>query len=548
MIKTTRGETMRSLKEFEQYKMMIITMDDLIFNLNELRYDFLQLLYPKTFGNMSFQEYSKHLGTVHTMYSYIQSSMVETLNNKIETFIYDEKNLHNIILKESTDALLNLVKSKNIKVIVLTTHDHEKAKQLLAYRHLDQDIDQVISITETCKDVPSIKLFHTLANLYQFDFSELLFISSMDSLFKCIQYSPIDHIFIPDNKNSYLDPENHPTAMMASLFDVLQYALFGKYTSTDLYKEFLGYDENMNEQQKRNRYTYLKMKYENSPEILPIVDQVFSKDSTISIGEMKTQAFNEAFSDIEKKFDQMDLQNQSDPSNTFLEFQNLRNAGKEERPQIEPVEELVEDTTPIEKMDDNPMLFDSTEEFNLDHLDKTIELTKILEEPVHIPSDQAIGQMFDSIENKETTSEDEKYSKETIEEASPGADTENTNKKERLVKIENILLTALLNLLTAFIVVSFGGIIYMCFYDKVDSIWFLKAIFDIVFVGFSKLCALLYQGITSPFDSLAYENLSSVSPLFTTYIIMILVVFIVISLYKILRYYTSLHDDNYYEM
>lgn len=593
MIKKVRGDIMSSLKEFEQYRVMVITMDDLIFNLNELRYDFLQLLYPKTFGNISYQDYSKRLGTIQSMYGFIQPGMINALNTKIEDFIYDNKNLHNIILKESADALLNLVKSKGIKVIILTTHDKLRAKQLLAYRHLDQDIDQVISISETCKDIPSIKLFHALSNLYQVNVSNILLITSLDSLFQTIQYSPIDSIFVPDNKNSYYNPNNHPTTAMTSLFDVLQYALFGKYTSSDIYKDFLGYDENMNEQQKRNRYTYLKMKYENHPEILPIVDEVFSKNINIPIGDMKTQAFNQVFNDIEEKFENINFEQES--SDTFLNFQALRENEKVESTdnlfaneqtaeeksspifsEMQEISEPLGDTPTADKQeeshqtieevkmdtskensntveeikseDNEPIIFDTTQEFTLEHLDKTVDITKITDKAANIFSDDKIQEIFDDIEDNKVNQQSQKESDEqsayipdqTVE--IPHHDT--TVKKEKINWLE-VILTGILNFLTAFLFVSFCGIIYMCFYEMSSSMWFIKAFFDLFFVGFANICEMIYNWIVSPFPSLAMDRITIVSPLFIKYMMMVFVIFLIINAYKITHYFLEKNENHY---
>ena len=526
---------MNNLKAFDQYKMVIMTLDDLVFNLNQLRYDFLQLLYPKTYSVITYQEYTRHLGTIDSMYSFMEESIKNSINERIEGALYNAKNLHNITLKESADALVSYIKSKGIKVILLTTHEQIKAKQLLAYRHLLEDVDQVISISETCGKEPTIKLFHALKDLYHIELEETLFITSLFSLLSCVEYSSISTLFVPDNKNSFFDPKLSVTTMN-TLFDVLQYALFGKYTSTDLYKEFLGYDENMNETQRRNRYSYLKMKYENNPEILPIVDEIFLSNDSLSSD--KTQAFQNIFKNVDHHFEELEKQ---EPQEEFLTFQELTKESQEEpiieeeipesieEKQEEPVQEEVVEPT-LEKTNENaePILFDTTSEFTLDHLEQTKELEKI-DEPVTIQSNKQIGEIFDAIEDSKPEYETDIDIEESIE----------PQKEKKSLFFLEVLLSAILNFMVSMIVIAAGALIYLCLYEVVKPYWFLKTVFDIIFMGYVRICMYIYQFLV---PHLPLTLLKQVSTSFIVFCIMILVCFIIICIYQIIRYFINKND------
>lgn len=581
---------MRALKDFDQYKVLVITMDDLIFNLNQLRYDFSVLLYPKTFNQFNYQEYTKRLGTIKMMYSFIEPSMIPSINQKIENYIYDNKNLHNIKIKESADAFISLAKSRGLKIVIMTTHDATHAKQILAYRKLNQDVDQVISISDLCGDSVSIKMFHALANLYHVQMDEILTISSIASIFKCIQFSTMDSVFIPDDKNSYFDYHLNPTIVMTSLFDVLQYALFGKYSSIDLFKDFLGYDDNMDEKQKMSRYNYLKMKYENQPDILPIVDEVFSKENYVSLSDQKTQAFDEVFSDIEKQFDQMDFKSEAEKSATLLSFQQIRHNYKEEdspnstlsfAPSVEDIvdepieetsefkedeaflqpaklkedeadapeihEEVISDPSTIQEPEESvsnkveafeevvdevkesnqeeKLIFGNDVEFTIEELEKTRPVTPV-NESTHIFRDEKIKEVLQQIESFD---EEEEIEEIEIED-------------ERISKTE-IFLTIILNFLSSILIISFGGIIYMCFSSLVESVWFLQAIFNLIFIGFPNFCFWIYDTIVSPFPSLAIQSATIITPTLYQYIILIMTMFILISGYKVIRYFTRKHFE-----
>ncbi len=527
---------MNTLKAFDQYKMVIMTLDDLVFNLNQLRYDFLQLLYPKTYSIITYQEYTRHLGTIDSMYSFMEDSIKNSINERIEHALYNTKNLHNITLKESADALLNYIKSKGIKVILLTTHDQIKVKQLLAYRHLLEDVDQVISLSETCGKEPSIKLFHALSDFYHIDLQDTLLITSLTSLLSCVEYSTINSLFVPDNKNSYFDPKLSVSSMN-TLFDVLQYALFGKYTSTDMYKEFLGYDENMNETQRRNRYSYLKMKYENNPEILPIVDEIFLSNDSLSSD--KTQAFQNIFKNVDQHFEELEKQ---EPQEEFPTFQELTKENQEEpiieeeipeiieEKQEEPVQEEIIVEPTLEKTNENeePILFDTTSEFTLDHLEQTKELEKI-DEPVTIQSDKQISEIFDAIEDSKPKYETNIDLEEPIE----------PQKEKKSLFFLEVLLSAILNFLVSMIVIAVGALIYLCLYDVVKPYWFLKTVFDMIFMGYVRICIYIYQFLV-PY--LPLTLLKQVSTSFIVFCIMILICFIIICIYQIIHYFINKND------
>lgn len=548
---------MSSLKDFEHYKAIVITMDDLIFNLNELRYDFSLLLYPKTFLHFSYQEYTRRLGTVKSMYSFVQEEIATLMNRKIENFVYDEKNLHNIRIKESADALLSFAKSKELKVILLTTHDATNAKQLLHYRHLTQDIDQVISLSDVCGDMPSVKLFYALKESYHLELEEMLVISSLTSVFKCLQYSPIDTIYVPDNDKSYFDASLSFNGVMNTLFDVLQYVLFGKYTSADIYKDFLGYDENMDEKQKASRYAYLKMKYENQPDILPIVEEVFSTSNKVEVGEM-TKEFHQAFSDIEKKLLKVESEIKADASSTLLSFEKIRE--RDQHPIKEPVPVKVEEPEPIlqndpentiEPISEDKLIFDQTQEFSLDELDRTMELSPI-NEPVDIPKNDKIQEIFDELEERESIKEsvtapqaasiEPMMADESSETLSVAAETEPVIEEDEKLRVLDVFLSGVLNLLTSIMIVSIGGLVYMCFYDIVEDNAIIRALFDIFLVGFANICTAIYEFIVQPFPALSIYNATSVSPMFLQFIIIIFTVFFISSLYKIIGYFWHRHE------
>lgn len=548
---------MSSLKDFEHYKAIVITMDDLIFNLNELRYDFSLLLYPKTFLHFSYQEYTRRLGTVKSMYSFVQEEIATLMNRKIENFVYDEKSLHNIRIKESADALLSFAKSKELKVILLTTHDATNAKQLLHYRHLTQDIDQVISLSDVCGDMPSVKLFYALKESYHLELEEMLVISSLTSVFKCLQYSPIDTIYVPDNDKSYFDASLSFNGVMNTLFDVLQYVLFGKYTSADIYKDFLGYDENMDEKQKASRYAYLKMKYENQPDILPIVEEVFSTSNKVEVGEM-TKEFHQAFSDIEKKLLKVESEIKADASSTLLSFEKIRE--RDQHPIKEPVPVKVEEPEPIlqndpentiEPISEDKLIFDQTQEFSLDELDRTMELSPI-NEPVDIPKNDKIQEIFDELEERESIKEsvtapqaasiEPMMADESSETLSVAAETEPVIEEDEKLRVLDVFLSGVLNLLTSIMIVSIGGLVYMCFYDMVEDNAIIRALFDIFLVGFANICTAIYEFIIQPFPALSIYNATSVSPMFLQFIIIIFTVFFISSLYKIIGYFWHRHE------
>ncbi|WP_041138194.1 HAD family hydrolase [Beduini massiliensis] len=548
---------MSSLKDFEHYKAIVITMDDLIFNLNELRYDFSLLLYPKTFLHFSYQEYTRRLGTVKSMYSFVQEEIATLMNRKIENFVYDEKNLHNIRIKESADALLSFAKSKELKVILLTTHDATNAKQLLHYRHLTQDIDQVISLSDVCGDMPSVKLFYALKESYHLELEEMLVISSLTSVFKCLQYSPIDTIYVPDNDKSYFDASLSFNGVMNTLFDVLQYVLFGKYTSADIYKDFLGYDENMDEKQKASRYAYLKMKYENQPDILPIVEEVFSTSNKVEVGEM-TKEFHQAFSDIEKKLLKVESEIKADASSTLLSFEKIRE--RDQQPIKEPVPVKLEEPKPIlqndpentiEPISEDKLIFDQTQEFSLDELDRTMELSPI-NEPVDIPKNDKIQEIFDELEERESIKEsvtapqaasiEPMMADESSETLSVAAETEPVIEEDEKLRVLDVFLSGVLNLLTSIMIVSIGGLVYMCFYDMVEDNAIIRALFDIFLVGFANICTAIYEFIVQPFPVLSIYNATSVSPMFLQFIIIIFTVFFISSLYKIIGYFWHRHE------
>lgn len=500
---------MSSLKDFDNYRVVVFTMDDIVFNLNQIRYDFSQLLYPSAFKNMTYHEYAMRLGTVQSMYSFLDTDSISSVNDKIESYLYSEKNLRNIKVNENIEAVFNLLKSKNIKIVLFTTHSSKRAKQLLQYKGLLSQIDQVVSISEFSETTPSIKLFHTIIDLYSTNHYELLVVSSLNSIFKCIRYSPIDSVYVQMTKLTCLEPSLKATAMVSSLFELLQYILFGKYTATKMYNDFLGYDDNMSDEEKRSRYEYLKIKYNDSPELMPIVDEVFSENNEIQFGDFNTQEFRFHFSKLS--------QNNNEP---ILKQEELFNDNNTENTLIQTKTSIPIDHT--QSME----LFESedTKEFEFNFDDSLDNQATSIQ-----PMDPEVSNILKDINHEDShisnefTSLDDNYD-----------DSDDKNNAE---KIYNIIISGLMNFINAFLFVSIVGLLYMSFETMINSQWIVKAFCDMFIIGYTKLCFILFDAIPILPDST--QLLSGTTVLFNQFLVIILCTFLILSVISIFKYFTN---------
>ena len=509
---------MNSLKDFENYRVAVFTMDDMVFNLNQIRYDFSQLLYPNIFKNITYHEYALRLGTIQSMYSFLDQSQAQEINEKIESYLYSEKNLRNIKVNENIEAVFNLLKSKNIKIVLFTTHSSKRARQLLKYKGLLPLVDQVVSISDYSDNMPSIKLFHTIIDLYETNHYELLIVSSLNSIFKCVRYSPIDTIYIQISELTCIEPSLKPSAMMTSLFELLQYILFGKYTTTNMYNDFLGYNDTMSDDEKRSRFEYLKMKYSSSPELLPIVEEVFSEKNEVQYGDFDTQEFRFHFSEISKNKDQPILKQED-------VFEKVRPDEVSNHQTIENTKEQLNkiDHTQSFKVFENP----ETKEFELNFDD--IE-NKVSSNTTSIqPMDPQVSDILEEINQDIQLPVDDEV-----------VFVEENIKEKDYKRLGAILLAGLMNFVNAFLIVSCVGIIYMAFADLINQHWIVDAFCDMFIVGYAKLCLVIFDAI--PIISSSQSFISSFSPLFNQFIVVVLFTFIILSLYNVYSYYRDLDE------
>ena len=289
---------------FAQYKVVIITIDDLIFNLNQIRYDFGNILYQKDFSPITFKEFTKYYGTEKSLYSFLNNLEKEQqINEKIEKFLYSEKNFKNIILNENADELLKLLNRQNKTVVLMTSHSYNLAKVILKNHDLYPYISQVLGLSEFSDKWPSLKVFNALLKYYKIDASEILVITSFNSIIECLDHTSIDTMYVGNPAKQYINSSLKPTYTLSGMFDILEFGLYGKYTSSDIFNPILGFSDEMSDEQKAERYAFLQEKYKDNPELLTVVEDAYFGHDMMHTTSFDTKEFKTAFELFEDEAD-----------------------------------------------------------------------------------------------------------------------------------------------------------------------------------------------------------------------------------------------------
>lgn len=277
--------------DFDNYDLFVISVDDLVFNLNQIRFDFGKLLYEKLFENVNYEQFNKNLGTSLSTYSFLPPKIAEIANKKIEGYIFNEKNYHNIKNIEFTTQVLKLLHEKNKKIVLVCTNSAKEIEQILIRRGLNLFVDQLIPISKYSGMTPSSSIFKAISDYYKVDKRSILVVSSMESIHRCLEGTGIATMYIPEQKNDINDLGFKPTYIMGSMFNFFQFVLHGEYSSTGMFDSLLGFDKRMSQKDIDQQYDYLSRVYRDDKYLLPLVKRAYEENSNIKTDLYDTKEF-----------------------------------------------------------------------------------------------------------------------------------------------------------------------------------------------------------------------------------------------------------------
>lgn len=272
------GDFMFYKQGVEDIKLVILSLDGGLLDLNRLRYNYFNRICKKYGKNVSKEEFSNHLGNYQTMYamSPIQSIVSnENLDAIIEKDLYEYAKLKRNIKKEGVDELIRFFKQKNIKIAVLSTHKTKRAIEYLQLTKLYQHIDFVIGGDNQYSILPDPLVLETVCKQMYIPTDKTLVLANFPGLVAAANENLMNVIYLQD-----LLPAN-PTitgsvySVAKNNIEAMDIMLFAKYDTMDMYSPLLHMSKNMDLMTLEKTYQQLLYEYQDDPGLLELVRKTY---------------------------------------------------------------------------------------------------------------------------------------------------------------------------------------------------------------------------------------------------------------------------------
>ena len=259
-------------------KLVIIPVDGVLFNLNKLRYNYCKNFAESKNLELSKLDFYKRLSNNYDMYDNLPFSNainISSFATQIENDLKSYFEYHTLETKQGAQALFEGLKSKGIKIAVISTHKEEDARFYLNKSGLIKYCDLVVGVDNGIRPLPSNDLLKAIQSKYQLLSEDILVISSFTSLNKAAESLAYNIIYVKD----FVNPTQYDIASsykcVSDLYDVLNLVLFDKYDDASLYASVLGFSAKMTRGQLADRYNHLLSVYADDQEIISVVEKTY---------------------------------------------------------------------------------------------------------------------------------------------------------------------------------------------------------------------------------------------------------------------------------
>lgn len=351
----------------DQIKLVILTLDGGLLDLNHLRYNYYRRLCNKYDLTPSLDEFQNDLGNYKTMFAHspIQDKINnEELINSLETDLFQYAKLKQTILKEGSGELLEFFRHKNIKIAVLSTHKAKRAIQYLQLTKLYNYVDFVIGGDSHHDPLPDPSVLQNICDQMKVDPMDTLVIAPFPSLVNAANQLMMNIIYVPDLQSVTQEIEFSVLHVVRNNLEVINAFLFSKYDNVDMFSPLLGMSKDMDLDTLKECYERLLNVYEKEPGIIQRIHQVYHMYRDRIIQEEMSSETTEIFEDdvvdeepiMEEETSSEEMNHEENPE--IVDEENYEDAYQEvQEDNYEEEQNIVEDQT-----DEEPTIEESFEE------------------------------------------------------------------------------------------------------------------------------------------------------------------------------------------
>lgn len=254
-------------------KLVILTLDGGLLDLNRLRYNYFKRLCTKQNHTITLNDFESNLGCYKTMYDHFTKDY-ESINNIIEKDLYSYANLKSNIKKDGIIELLQFLKQKKIKIAVISSHKTSQAIGYLQMAGIYDFIDFIVGGDTDFDIFPSVELLEDICSQMQIKKEHTIIVSNYPSLLQCANDCFMDSIYVNDLCD--IDTKLYSAVgFVSSYLEVINIMLFSKYDDVEMYSKVLGLSSEMDLETLNSTHKQLLHEYQNDDQLLVIVNRTY---------------------------------------------------------------------------------------------------------------------------------------------------------------------------------------------------------------------------------------------------------------------------------
>lgn len=264
----------------KQVKLIIMSFDDVMFDLTRLRYNYYRRLCKLYNVTLNKADFLKNQGSCRTMFKNcpIDTAILnqENMISKIEEDLFTYSQMYGMKHRDGLVELMELFRQKKIQCVVTSTHPKIYTERLFNLAALYHQPTELVYDDE-CQDIlPDPKYYQNILDKYNVAASEVLLIASHKQAVEAANLLRMNVIGVPGLEEPSKEMEIRCLKVVTSLLEIINIILEGRIAP--LSDQYLLIRHDGGTQDLYHNYQHLRDVYRDDYETLSVIETIYQDE------------------------------------------------------------------------------------------------------------------------------------------------------------------------------------------------------------------------------------------------------------------------------